>query len=244
MNKIDKIKKFRLIIMVALAYGLLFVFNMELAIQAIGNSGYYLKEMLTIMPVIFMLIVAIDVLVPKELIVKRLGQNAGVKGGLLALVFGSLSVGPIYAAFPIVKMLLKKGASITSVVIILSAWATVKLPMLANEIKFLGFNFMAVRWVLTVAVIFAIGYLFKYLKMTVPANEEDSSQGLTINQNYCIGCGLCVKLAPDFYRMEDGKAHVLNVSPQLEGLKEHQVKLLQSTITRCPTKAIQFNGGK
>ena len=31
---------------------------------------------------------------------------------------------------------LKKGASISNIVIILSAWAVIKVPMLANEAKF------------------------------------------------------------------------------------------------------------
>jgi uncharacterized membrane protein YraQ (UPF0718 family) len=57
------------------------------------------------------------------------------------------------------KSLLKKGASISNIVIILSAWAVIKVPMLANEAKFLGVNFMAVRWVLTVTAIFVMAYM-------------------------------------------------------------------------------------
>jgi hypothetical protein len=40
-----------------------------------------------------------------------------------------------------------------NLVIILSAWAVIKVPMLLNELKFLEFEFMAVRWVLTVIAI-------------------------------------------------------------------------------------------
>ena len=153
------IKRNKLLCGVLVLYGLLFVANGEVAIEAVSNSGYYIKEMLMVMPVIFLLTIAIDVLVPKESIVKHFGVGSGFKGNVFALILGSISAGPIYAAFPICKMLLKKGASVSNIVIILSSWAVVKLPMLANEVKFLGIQFMVVRWVLTVICILIIGWV-------------------------------------------------------------------------------------
>jgi hypothetical protein len=38
--------------------------------------------------------------VPKETIIKLLGKEARTKGVLLAFILGSISAGPIYAAFP------------------------------------------------------------------------------------------------------------------------------------------------
>ncbi len=153
-----KIRNNKLTAAVATAYLLLFLFMPEMAKKAIGNSTYYLIEMLEVLPVIFLLTVVIDVLVPRETILRYLGEKSGIKGNFLALLLGSISAGPIYAAFPISKMLLGKGASLTNIVIILNAWAVIKLPMLANEAKFLGVRFMAVRWVLTVIAIIVMGY--------------------------------------------------------------------------------------
>jgi uncharacterized membrane protein YraQ (UPF0718 family) len=53
---------------------------------------------------------------------------------------------------------MNKGASVTNLVIILSSWAVIKVPMLANEAKFLGPQFMAARWVLTVTAILLMGW--------------------------------------------------------------------------------------
>ncbi|MBS4537464.1 permease [Clostridium sp. D2Q-11] len=106
--------------------------------------------MLLVMPIIFIAITLIDVWVPKKVIIDRLGDNSGKKGILLSFILGSISAGPIYAAFPMASALLKKGASISNIVIIISSWAVIKIPLLANEIKFIGFKFMIVRWILTV----------------------------------------------------------------------------------------------
>ncbi|MCK5764148.1 MAG: hypothetical protein KAH05_08515 [Clostridiales bacterium] len=75
------------------------------------------------------------------------------KGYFFSFVIGSISAGPIYASFPIVKLLMKKGVSVGNTVIIISSWAVIKVPMLINEVKFLEFEFMALRWVLTIAAI-------------------------------------------------------------------------------------------
>ena len=137
--KINKfMRKNKTLIFVALVYIVLLISNPEKATKAISNSTYYLVEMIMIMPVVYLLTVVLDALIPKEAIIKGFGSDSGLKGNILALFLGSISAGPIYAAFPISKMLLDKGASLGNVVIVLSSWAVVKLPMLANEAKFLG----------------------------------------------------------------------------------------------------------
>jgi uncharacterized membrane protein YraQ (UPF0718 family) len=176
-NKLVKVfKSNRLLLIVAAVYLAVLVISPEMAFKSISNSMYYLKEMLIIMPVIFLLTVVIEALVPRDVIVRSFGEKSGVKGNILALILGSISAGPVYAAFPVSKMLLAKGASVGNIVIVLSAWAVVKLPMLANEARFLGVNFMVVRWILTVAAIFimalVVGKAVK--KKDLPA-ENDSA---------------------------------------------------------------------
>lgn len=159
MKVLKLIKKNTLVVFVVLAYFTVFIIAPQKAKESLGNSVYYLLEMLQVLPIIFLLTVVIEAWVPKDLIMKGLGDKSGVKGNLLSILFGSISAGPIYAAFPIGKALLSKGASITNIVIIISSWAVIKVPMLANEVKFLGIDFMIVRWILTVISILAMGYL-------------------------------------------------------------------------------------
>ncbi|MDD3504916.1 MAG: permease, partial [Eubacteriales bacterium] len=174
-NKLTQVfKSNRLLLIVAAVYLAVLVTSPEMAFKSMSNSMYYLKEMLIIMPVIFLLTVVIEALVPRDVIVRSFGEKSGVKGNILALILGSISAGPVYAAFPVSKMLLAKGASIGNIVIVLSAWAVVKLPMLANEARFLGVNFMVVRWILTVVAIFimalVVGKAVK--KKDLPAEPE------------------------------------------------------------------------
>jgi len=137
MTFLKKMKGNLFFIIILLSYIILFMIKPSMGIDSVKNSGYYIKEMLMIMPVIFVLTALLDMWVPKEKIMRYLGKDAKGKGVLLSLVVGSISAGPIYAAFPMCVMLHKKGASIQNIVIILSSWAVIKVPMLINEAKFL-----------------------------------------------------------------------------------------------------------
>lgn len=236
----SKVKKFvagnKMLVFVLLAYAIVFVFKRPISFTAIKNSGYYFKEMLIIMPVIMLLTALLEAWVPKEAIEKHMGKGSGIKGSVFAFLLGSFSAGPIYAAFPVSIALMKKGASVTNIVILLSTWAVVKIPMLANEAKFLGPQFMIVRWILTSISIFIIGYVTsRFVKredvMKLHDTEEtDAAQKLEIEPDYCIGCSLCVKIAPKSFVMKDGKAVVLENYVLDEAVREAE--------KRCPAKAI------
>ncbi|MCK9177330.1 MAG: permease [Clostridiales bacterium] len=146
-------------IAILLIYVILFFVRQEFALESAKNSVYYIREMLLIMPVVFVLTALLDVWVPKDKILRYLGHDAGIRGILLSFLIGSVSAGPIYAAFPMCVMLYKKGASLRNIIIILSAWAVIKIPMLLNEAKYLGLKFMATRWVLTVAAILIFSWI-------------------------------------------------------------------------------------
>ena len=239
MKIVGVVKKNKLIFFVAFAYLFLLIFASEKAFLALDHSVYYLIEMVEILPVIFLLTVVIEALIPKEVIMKRFGKDSGMIGKIFSLVLGSISAGPIYAAFPISKMLLAKGASIGNVVIILSSWAVIKLPMLANEAKFLGVDFMLVRWVLTVISILIMGWLIERIKGKDAIGVKKESERLSIDQSYCIGCGICARMLPEQYYMEEKKAYVTNEA-KVGIFDEELIGKIQSTVQKCPSKAIRF----
>lgn len=236
MRILERIKKNKLLFFVLLTYVVMFIIAPDKAIKSVDNSLYYLLEMAQVLPVIFMLTVIIDAWIPKKVIIKRLGNESGLLGNLLSLLLGSLSAGPIYAAFPIGKMLLGKGASIANITIILSSWAVIKFPMLANEVKFLGLKFMIVRWTLTVIAIFImakiIGSLVKRKDLHI-AKEEAISGDIVIIEDECIGCGICVKLLPEYYYIKNMKAVVKEKPVNTENIDG-----VKNSIEKCPAKAI------
>ena len=232
---IKKIKENLFLSIVALAYIIMFIAKPAMGIESVKSSGYYIKEMLMIMPVIFILTALLDMWVPKEKILRCLGKEAKAKGILLAFVVGSISAGPVYAAFPMCVMLHKKGASIRNIVIILSSWAVIKVPMLLNEAKFLGLKFMALRWVLTVIAIIIFSWLTaKIIKDQDIPGEVLTRAGLHINRDACMGCTLCAKSYPELFEIENKRALV---KPQ-EAL---EMDKLENAIRACPVKAISYN---
>ncbi|HZW49157.1 MAG TPA: permease [Bacillota bacterium] len=237
MKILKKAKENLFIIFIILVYIVLFIFKKDMGITSVKNSVYYIKEMLMIMPVIFVLTALLDAWIPREKITKYLGEESKTKGIVLSLVLGSISAGPVYAAFPFCVMLLKKGASVRNIVIILSSWAVIKAPMLLNETKFLGVKFMAVRWVLTVIAIMIFSWLTAKMvkKEDIPLNLEDK-MGLHMNSNACMGCSLCAKNYPELFEMLGNKAIAKNSESMIDTVK------LAKVIKECPTNAITYNG--
>lgn len=214
-------------------YGMTLWMAPKIAVKSIYNSAYYIKEMLMIMPVIFVLTALLDTWVPTETISRYLGKAAKSKGTFVAFVIGSVSAGPIYAGFPFCYTLYRKGASIQNVVIMLSAWAVVKLPMLLNEAKFLGGTFMVLRWILTVMAILIFSKLMGWWvkDADIPCDETPLSEAPHVNTDACMGCGLCVKRYPSVFIMVQKRAEI-----RQEWAVDQE--LLNAAVRECPVKAI------
>ena len=241
MNVINKIKNNKFVFVVFIAYLFLAVSMPSRALESVKNSSYYIKEMLLIMPVILLLTSLIEAWVPKKSIQNALGKNSGIRGYFFSFLLGSFSAGPIYAAFPICKMLFGKGASISNLVIILSTWAVIKVPMLANEAKFLGVQFMIIRWVLTTISIFAMAYIVSKLvkEKDIPMNNLEINFGddlIYIDQDYCIGCGICEKVAPNHFKLIDKKAEIIS-----QVIESDDIDKIKQAVEKCPANVIHEN---
>lgn len=238
---IQKAKNNKLLTLVIITYAALAVFMPNKALQAVQNTWYYIKEMIMIMPVILILTSLITAWVPRKMIEDNFGKESGAKGMIFSFLLGSFSAGPIYAAFPVCKMLMKKGASIANIIIILSTWAVIKVPMLINEAKFLSPKFMVIRWVLTTIAIFAMGFIASKLvkKESIPMDETDdkTAEGnITVVQEYCIGCGLCQKIAPNSFEMIDKKANIRSNT-----LSQEDTAAALEAMEKCTANAIKIN---
>jgi uncharacterized membrane protein YraQ (UPF0718 family) len=90
--------------------------------------------------------------------VKYMGENSGLFGVLIAFVLGSAAAGPLYAAFPVAVVLLKKGSKLSNVLIMIGAWSTTKIPLLLFEASSMGIKFMATRFILDLIGIAVIAF--------------------------------------------------------------------------------------
>jgi len=149
-----------LVVVVVISTVLLIIFP-DRRFRVFTVSREFFIEMFTILPAVMILMGLFSEFVPGKLVVKLLGKSAGIKGILLAIVFGALPTGPLYIAFPMAAGLLKKGASITCIIVFLSAWACIKIPQELVELQFLGFKFMGLRLALTIISVIFMGFLIE-----------------------------------------------------------------------------------
>jgi len=162
----DIIKKFKAPLILALLFLLLAFLLPEIATRSAAVSLTYFKEMALVLPPVFMLMGLLEVWVPKEKIKQLIGCESGIKGMFFAFLMGTLPTGPLYMAFPMAGALLNKGARVSNIVIFLGAWAAIKIPQLIAETEFLGLQFTALRFILTLTAVIIIGLIMERLVKT------------------------------------------------------------------------------
>ncbi|MGM0437024.1 MAG: permease [Bacillota bacterium] len=131
--------------------------------NAFDMSSRYVKEMITVFPAVLVIMGLADIWVPTSMVKKYLGQSSGMKGKFLAIFLGTLPAGPMYVALPLAGELLRKKASLSNTIIFLGVWASLKIPQLGVEMKFLGFKFSALRFIFTLISIVIMGLIMEKL---------------------------------------------------------------------------------
>jgi len=157
------LKKYRFFIVTICIVGILLVFDKNIGVKAFNVAMYSFKEMILIIPPIFVLLGLLDVWVPRETMVKYMGSDSGLKGIVLAIFLGSAAAGPLYGAFPIAAVFMKKGASFSNILIFLGAWSTTKIPMFLFELSALGTKFALTRLAVNIPGIILIAYIVNRL---------------------------------------------------------------------------------
>jgi len=164
------IKKFKGALIAGILLGLLFAWDSGEGLEAIKISGFALTEMLSIIPPIFILLGLLDVWISRETMMKLMGKESGAKGVLLAFFFGSATVGPLYGAFPVAAVFMKKGVKFSNIMIFIGAWSTTKIPMLLFEISSMGAPFALTRLLVNIPGIMIMAWI---LDLMTPDSEID-----------------------------------------------------------------------
>ena len=104
--------------------------------------------LLQIIPLlIFAFIVAgmIQVLVPTEMISKWIGTESGFRGVLIGTVVGGFMPGGPFVSLPIAAGLLRVGASVGTMVALLTGWSLWAFTRLPMEVGIMGWQFTLIR---------------------------------------------------------------------------------------------------
>lgn len=166
------LREYRMVLLIALANVALWLFSPLKAGLSLNTTSSVFKEMLMILPPMFVFVGLIDQWIPKEIIHKYVGKDSGFKGTLITMSLGSLTVGPLYAGFPIAAMLLKKGARLSNVVAFLTVKAAAELPLLLMETKFVGLEFALWRLALTFASAVIMGRIVEAVAQKWPLTDR------------------------------------------------------------------------
>lgn len=113
-----------------------------LGLKSAGNL------LLPIIPLlIFAFIVAgmIQILIPQQIISSWVGAESGFRGLLIGSAIGGLLPGGPYVSMPIAAGLLRTGASIGTMVALLTAWSLLAFSRLPIEVGLLGWKFTLIR---------------------------------------------------------------------------------------------------
>jgi len=157
------LKRYRVFILTLIAMLILSLINRDLGLKALSVTGHSVKEMLLIIPPIFVLLGLLDVWVPRETMIKYMGEGSGIKGILLSIFIGSAAAGPLYGAFPVAAVFMKKGVKFSNILIFIGAWSTTKIPMFLFEIGSLGARFAITRLLIDIPGIIIIAYIINRL---------------------------------------------------------------------------------
>jgi len=156
---ISIIKRYRVFLITILIIVVLILVNNKIGMRALDISLYTFKEMLSVIPPIFILLGLLDVWVPREILIRYMGDDSGVKGTLLAVLVGSAAAGPLYGAFPVAAVFMRKGVKFSNILIFIGAWSTTKIPLVLFEASTLGPKFALTRLLIDIPGIIIIAFI-------------------------------------------------------------------------------------
>lgn len=172
------VKRYRFfLILLIINISLLFI-SPEIGKKSFSITYDNLLEMLGVIPPISILLGVLDVWLKKETMIKYMGKGSGVEGVLLSFIIGATAAGPLYAAFPVAGVLLRKGTSIFNVLIFIGAWSTMKIPLLIFESTALGYSFAMLRLGLNIVGIPVIAFI-----ISVFLNDRDRREIYTLAED-------------------------------------------------------------
>jgi uncharacterized membrane protein YraQ (UPF0718 family) len=114
-------------------------------VVGLKSAGNLLVQILPLLIFAFIVAGMMQVLIPRELIVKWVGVESGLRGILIGSVLGGLMPGGPMTSLPVAAGLLRVGASIGTMVAFLTGWSLLAFTRLPMEIGIMGWKFALIR---------------------------------------------------------------------------------------------------
>ncbi len=127
----------KFLFVVVLLYLVTAVFSIDTCRSSLTGFFNLLDKVLPMILVVFGLMFFSNLLLDTKKISKYLGNNPGVLGFLITIIFGILSAGPIYMWYPLLSDMKEKGMSSSLIATFLYNRA-IKIPLLPIIIYYFG----------------------------------------------------------------------------------------------------------
>ena len=114
-------------------------------ILGLKSAGGLLMQILPLLVFAFIVAGMVQTLVPTEMISKWIGTESGFRGILIGTVVGGFMPGGPYVSLPIAAGLLRVGASVGTMVALLTGWSLLAFTRLPLEVGIMGWQFTLIR---------------------------------------------------------------------------------------------------
>ena len=158
MNK--KINAWKFLAVVIILYAIAGIFSPEAIMPSMEFSFNLLIKIIPVFAIIFVLMVGFEYFVSEEKIKKYLSASSGKKRWIIAIGAGILSSGPIYAWYPMLGALKKKGVGFGLIATFIYSRA-IKLQLLPIMAYFFGIKYTIVLTVVLIFMSIVQGMIFE-----------------------------------------------------------------------------------
>jgi uncharacterized membrane protein YraQ (UPF0718 family) len=118
-------------------------------VTGLKSAGKMVLEILPLIIFAFIIAGMIQVLLPRDLLSRWVGQESGMRGILIGTLAGGITPGGPYVSLPVVAGLLNAGASAGTMVAFLTSWSLWAVSRLPMEFGILGWRFTLLRLTVT-----------------------------------------------------------------------------------------------
>lgn len=131
------------LLVVVCLYALAFLVNADLVLNALSFSTKLIERLVPVLLLVFTLMFISNLFIKPDWVRANVGRDSGLRGWVIAVVGGILSVGPIYAWYALLRDLQAKGMR-TALVAVFLYNRGVKLPLLPLMIHYFGITYTLV----------------------------------------------------------------------------------------------------
>lgn len=134
-----------LVIFTVVMFSVLYAIDPEKGRSAVATSGETFINVLLLILAGVLLGFIIQIVVPKDLIARVLGEESGLLGILISTGLGGLMPGGPYVVYPVPSSLYAAGADLPPIISFIFAWSAIAMGRIPFELAFFNTRIVTLR---------------------------------------------------------------------------------------------------